>query len=112
MPAKGHPIASSHRILRRVSASRERTACSSSLFLAQRALRVEIADASALAAGRRVDHRIDEGWVTGVHRLVYGTLEFIGRRRIDADAAERLDHPVVARALDEHRRRRIRAGSV
>src|SRR5258708_20203938 len=31
------------------------------LFLAKHALRVEVADAPALAAGRRIDHRVDEG---------------------------------------------------
>ena len=35
-------------------------------------------------------------------------LKLVGRRRVDADAAERLDHLVVARALDEDGRRRIR----
>src|SRR5947209_2337853 len=33
----------------------------STLFFADHALRVEVADAAALGAGRRVDHRVDEG---------------------------------------------------
>ena len=37
--------------------------------------------------------------------------EFVRRGRVDADAAERFHHPVVARALDEHRRRRIGAAA-
>src|SRR5438132_12010798 len=36
------------------------------LFLAKHALRVEIADAAALAAGRRIDHRVDESRLAGV----------------------------------------------
>src|SRR5580704_648808 len=71
------------------------------LFLLQLALRIEVADAAALAAGSRVQHRIDQGRLARVHRRVDGALEFIGGRRIDADAAERLHHPVVARTLDE-----------
>src|SRR5262249_35069567 len=76
------------------------------------ALRIEIADAAALAAGGRVDHRVDERRLAAVHRGVDGPLEFVGARRIDADAAERLDHLVVARAFDEHRRRGIGIGAV
>src|SRR5262249_35806308 len=78
------------------------------LFLAQHALRVEVADAAALAAGRRVDHRVDQRRLAGIHRRVDGSLEFVGRRRLNADAAERFHHLVVARALDEHGGRRIR----
>ena len=44
--------------------------------------------------------------------VVDGALELVRRRRIDADAAERLHHLVVARALDEHGRRRVRADLV
>src|SRR5436309_3358240 len=72
------------------------------LFLFQFALRIEVADPAALAAGRRVQHRIDQGWLARVHGSVDGAPEFIRGRRIDADAAERLHHLVVARALDEH----------
>src|SRR6266540_903173 len=52
---------------------------SADLFLADHALRVELADAAALGAGRRVDHRVDQGRLTGVHRLVHGTTELVGR---------------------------------
>src|SRR3974390_1726519 len=38
---------------------------SSRLFLAQHALRVEIANSAALAACRRVDHRVDQGGLAG-----------------------------------------------
>ena len=37
-----------------------------------------------------------------------GALEFVGRRRIDADAAEGLHHLVVARAFDEDGGRGVR----
>ena len=37
-----------------------------------------------------------------------GALQLVGGRHIDADAAEGLHHLVVARALDEHGRRRVR----
>src|SRR5260221_14775936 len=40
------------------------------LLLLQRALRVEVADAAALAAGGRVDHRVDQRRLAGVHRRV------------------------------------------
>src|SRR3981081_2711562 len=82
------------------------------LFLLQLALRIEVADPAALAAGRRVQHRIDQGRLARIHRRVDGALEFIRGRRIDADAAERLHHLVVARALDEHGRGGIRADTV
>src|SRR6202165_2227478 len=39
----------------------ERSIDSADLFLANHALRVEVADAAALGAGRRVDHRVDKG---------------------------------------------------
>src|SRR3954451_10283311 len=42
-------------------------------LLRQGALRVEIADIAALAAGRRVDHRVDQRGPAGVHGRVYGT---------------------------------------
>ena len=37
--------------------------------------------------------------------------QLVRRGRVDADAAEGLDHLVVARALDEHGRRRIGAAA-
>ena len=81
-------------------------------FLLQHALRIEVADAAALAAGGRVDHRVDQRRLAGIHRLVDGALQLVGRGRVDADAAEGLHHLVVARALDEHGRRRIRASRI
>src|SRR5207248_7590199 len=66
------------------------------LLLPKRALRVEVADAAALAAGSRVDHGVDEGRLPRVHRLVHGALQLVGRRRVDADAAKRFHHLVVA----------------
>src|SRR5260221_14319696 len=80
----------------------------SSLFFANHALRVEVADATTLAAGRGVDHRVDEGRLAGVHRLVHGALELVGRRRMDADASKCLHHLVVARAFDEDGCRNVR----
>src|ERR1700674_344619 len=58
------------------------------LFLAKHALRVEVADAAALGAGRRVDHRVDQGRLAGVHRLVHGATQLIGRCHMGANAAE------------------------
>src|SRR5262249_6996972 len=82
-------------------------------FLANRALRVEFADATALGAGRRVDHRVDEGRLAGVHGRVDGALEFVGLCRLSADPAECLRDLVVARALDEDGRGRVRtAGGI
>src|SRR5262249_7144945 len=83
------------------------TACSF-LFLANRALRIELADAAALGAGRRVDHRVDEGRLAGVHGRVDRALEFVRRCRLNADAAESFRDLVVARALDEDGRGGVR----
>jgi hypothetical protein len=54
-----------------------KAACPAALFLAQCALRIEIADASAFAAGGRIDHRIDEGRLAAIHRFVDGTLQLV-----------------------------------
>src|ERR1700682_1382680 len=78
------------------------------LFLFQLALRVEVADATALAAGRRVEHGIDEGRLAGVPGRGNGALELVRRRRIDADATEGFHHLVVARAFDKHGWRDVR----
>src|SRR5258708_15669974 len=78
-------------------------------LLSKHALRIEVTDAAALGAGCRIDHRVDQGWLAGVHGLVHGALQFVWRRRIDANAAERLHHLVVARTLDEDGGRDIRA---
>ena len=40
-----------------------------------------------------------------------GALQLVGRRRIHADASERLDHLVVARAFDEDGDRRVRTAA-
>src|SRR6202040_3922768 len=77
------------------------------LFRSYHALRVEIADAAALGAGRRIDHRVDQGRLAGIHRLVDRAGKLVGGR--PADAAERLDHLLVTRVLDEGGRRRVRA---
>src|SRR6267378_5217447 len=76
------------------------------------ALRVEVADAAALAAGRRVDRGVDQGWLAGVHGGIHGALQLIRCRGMDADAAECFHHLVVARALDEHGRRGVRANGI
>src|SRR5580693_4897967 len=78
-------------------------------FLLQRALRVEVADAAAFGAGRRVDRRVDQGRLSGIHRRVDRAFQLIGRGDMDADAAERFHHLVVARIPDEDRRRHVRA---
>src|ERR1700716_3060916 len=59
-------------------------------LLAQHALRVEVADAAALGAGPWIDRRVDEGRLAGVHRQVHRALQFVGCRRMDTDASERL----------------------
>src|SRR5712671_4421134 len=52
------------------------------LFLAKHALRVEVADAAALRAGCRVDHRVDQCRLAGIHGLVHGAFELVRRRRV------------------------------
>src|SRR3954454_6131704 len=81
-------------------------------FLLQSALRIEIADAAALAAGGRIDHGVDQRRLATVHGGVDRALELVRRCGVDADAAESLDQLVVARALDENRRRRVAARRV
>src|ERR1044072_6093654 len=89
-----------------------RASASAASLLLQLALRVEIADAAALAAGGRIERRIDQRGLSAVHRGVDGAFEFVWARRIDADAAEGLHHLVVARALHKHGRRRVIAHRV
>src|ERR1035441_337224 len=78
------------------------------LFLLQLALRVEVADAAALAAGRRVEHRVDQRRLAGIHGRVDRALQLVRGRRVNADAAEGLHYLVVARTLHEYGRRRVR----
>src|SRR5581483_7211194 len=73
------------------------------LLLLQLALRVEVADAAAFAASGGIDHGVDERGLARIERRVDGALQLVRRGRVDADAAERLHHLVVARALHEHR---------
>src|SRR5215218_3474780 len=83
-----------------------------SLFLLHHALRIEVADAAAFSAGRRIDHGIDERRLAGIHCLVDGAAQFVRCRSIHADATERLDDLVVTRAFHEHRGRRVRTGGI
>src|SRR4051794_20538917 len=76
-------------------------------FLLQLALRVEVADAAALAAGGRIQHRVDQRRLAGIHRGIHRAFQLIGAGRVDADAAKGLHHAVVARAFHEHGRRRV-----
>src|SRR5262245_27668742 len=47
------------------------------LFLFRKhALRIEVADAAALGAGGRINHRIDQCRLAGIHRRVDGALQF------------------------------------
>src|SRR5271170_6088949 len=78
-----------------------------SCFFRQGAFRVEIADVATLAARRRVDHRVDQRGLAGVHGRVDGALQLVRRGRIDADSTETLDHHVVAGTLDEPGRGRV-----
>src|SRR6185436_13749167 len=57
-------------------------------FLLQLALRIEVADAAALAARAGIEHRVDQGRLAGIHRGIDRALELIGARRVDADAAK------------------------
>src|SRR5262249_32190515 len=79
------------------------------LLLAQHTLRIEVADAAALASGCGVDDCVDQCRLAGIQGRVDGALEFIGCRNVNAHATEGFHHLVVTRALDEHRRRRVRA---
>src|ERR1700744_2396940 len=72
-----------------------------SCLLRKSAFRIEVADVATLAARRGIDHRVDQRGLAGGHRRVNGALELVRRGRIDADAAEPLDHLVVAGAFDE-----------
>src|SRR6478752_10480837 len=78
-------------------------------LLAKLALRIEVADAAALGAGRRIDHGVDQRRLARIHRLVHRALQLVRRGCVDADAAERLHHLVVAGSRDEDGRRRIGA---
>src|SRR3954465_1816900 len=48
-------------------------------FLLQLALRIEVADAAALAARAGIQHRVDQGRLAAVHRPVHPALHFAGR---------------------------------
>src|SRR3954463_2701048 len=66
-------------------------------LLLQNALRMEVADAAALGTGRRIDHRVDQGRLAGIHRFVDGAFQVVRRGDVDAGAAKGLHHLVVAR---------------
>src|SRR5258708_27583252 len=59
-------------------------------LLSKNALRIEIADAAALGARPRIDHRVDQGRLARIHRRVDGALEIIRRGGVDAAAPGRL----------------------
>src|SRR5262249_17109221 len=86
-------------------------AVDAALFLPQHALRVEIANAAALAAGGGINHRVDQRRLAGIHRRVNGAFELVRRRGIDPDPAEGLDHLFVTGPLDEHRGPPVRAAA-
>src|SRR5260370_20366495 len=72
------------------------------LFLAKHALRVEVADAAALRAGCRVDHRVDQRRLAGVHGLVHAALELVRGRRLAATAPQCLHQLLLTPALYTH----------
>src|SRR6516225_1306516 len=74
--------------------------------------RVEARDAAALGARGLVDDGVDERRPARRERVGKALPQLVGSRRVDADAAERLDHLVVARTLDEDRRRNVAAARV
>src|ERR1700756_4792208 len=65
------------------SASAE-NAADGCLLLLQYALRIEVADGAVFRARRRIDHRIDQGGLAGIHGVVDRALQLIRRGRIDA----------------------------
>src|SRR3954470_16686720 len=67
--------------------------------------RVEAGDAAAFGAGVLVDHGVDQRRLARLDGFVQRLLQLFGRLGHDADAAERLHHQIVARALDELRGR-------
>ena len=82
-------------------------------FLADRALRVELADVAAFAAGCRIDHGVDQSGFAAVHGLVHGAAQLVGRCDMDANAAERFHQFLVAGIFDEDGCRNVRtAGRV
>src|SRR5262249_29322824 len=62
-----------------LSLVRARTTRCRSLLL-QHALRIEIADASAFGARRRIDHCVDQGRLAGIHRFIHRALQLVGGR--------------------------------
>src|SRR3954468_8294860 len=62
-------------LLRTVSACTCRGNWIDCLLLFQNALRIEVADAAALRTSCRIDHRVDQGRLAGIHRRVDGALE-------------------------------------
>src|SRR6266446_682307 len=84
-----------------------------SLFLLHYALRIEISDAAALAAGPRVDGGVDERRLAGIHGRIHRSLQLVRRCCMDADASECFHHLVVTCALHEDGRGRVRtAGGI
>src|SRR6202040_3750503 len=77
-------------------------------FLADRALRVELADVAAFAAGCRIDHGVDQSGFAAVHGLVHGAAQLVGRCDMDANAAERFHQLLVAGVFDEDGCRNVR----
>src|SRR6185312_3431321 len=53
-------------------------------FLAQHALRIEIANPAALATGGGIDHRIDECRLAGIHGRIDSSLQFVRCRHMGA----------------------------
>src|SRR5690606_3771615 len=80
---------------------------SSSLFLFQHALRIEVANTAAFAACRRVDDCVDERRLARIQSRIYRTLQLIGRCCVDSNAAEGLHHFVVAGVFYENSDSRI-----
>src|SRR3954454_15560345 len=74
--------------------------------------RVQARDAAALGPRGLVDDGVDERRLARRERRVEPLPQLVGSRRVDADAAERLHHLLVARILDEHRRRDVAAERV
>src|ERR1700681_1660837 len=64
------------------------------LFLLQLALRIEVADPAAFAAGRRIQYRVDQSRLARIHGRIDRALQLVRRGRIDADTAKGLHHPV------------------
>src|SRR5690349_19214251 len=93
--------------------SRMRTSLSASMLTSKNLLllraRIQARDATALGARGLVDHGVDERGPARADGFLHRPAQLGRGRGVRAHAAEGLHQLVVARALDEHGRRHVRA---